>query len=47
LAFQVAKAMEEMEARFSDKFVLLEKSMEEKQQKEIAEMKVYLQICQF
>jgi hypothetical protein len=40
LAFQVAKAMEEMDARFSDKFVLREKSMEEKQQKEMVELKV-------
>jgi hypothetical protein len=36
--------MEEMEARFADKFVLLEKSMEEKQQKEIAELTVPLKV---
>jgi hypothetical protein len=36
----MAKAMEEMDARFSDKFVMLEKSMEEKQEKEIVELKV-------
>jgi hypothetical protein len=40
----VAKAMEEMEARFSDKFVLREKSMEEKQQKEITELKILLNV---
>jgi hypothetical protein len=44
LALQVAKAMEEMDAHFSDKFVLREKSMEEKQQKEIAELTVPLNV---